>query len=110
MAGRSSSAAGFGIHLIINAIIGAIIAMLVSDRLRTLGSLVAAGLVYGLAWRFLGPLTLMPFMIGVSLGVNRTGAAMSAAIPSLVGHPVYEGILDAVYGWLERAVAVPRHA
>jgi uncharacterized membrane protein YagU involved in acid resistance len=108
MAGSSSPAVGFGVHLVISAIIGVIFAVLIGDRLRTVGSLVAAGLVYGLAWWFLGPLTLMPLMMG--MGVMWTGAAMSAAMPSLVGHLVYGGILGVVYAWLERPVGVPRRA
>jgi hypothetical protein len=110
MASSSSPAVGFGIHVIISAIIGAIFAVIVGDRLRTVGSLASAGLVYGLAWWFIGPLTLMPLMMGMGVGVNWTGAAISAAMPSLVGHLVYGGILGAVYAWLERSVAVPRRA
>lgn len=110
MASSSSPAAGSGIHLIISAIIGAFFAVIVGDRLRTLGSLVSAGLVYGLVWWVLGPLTLMPLMMGMGVGVNWTGAAMSAAMPSLVGHLVYGGILGAVYAWLARSVAIPRRA
>jgi hypothetical protein len=110
MASSSSPAVGFGIHLIISAIIGAIFALIVGDRLRTFGSLVSAGLVYGLVWWVLGPLTLMPLMMGMGVGVNWTSAAMSAAMPSLVGHLVYGGILGAVYAWLERPVAIPRRA
>lgn len=110
MAGSSSAPVGFGIHLIISAIIGAIFAVLVGGRLRTVGGLVAAGLIYGLVWWFLGPLTLMPLFMGMGVGVNWTGAAMTAAMPSLVGHLVYGGILAAVYAWLERSIAVPRRA
>src|SRR3989442_6805034 len=110
MAGSSSPAIGFGIHLLISAIIGVIFAVLVGGTLRTLGTTVAAGLVYGLAWWFLGPLTLMPLLMGMGVGVNWTGAAMTAAMPSLVGHLVYGGILGAVYAWLERSVAIPRRA
>ena len=108
MAGSSSPMVGFGVHLIISAIIGVIFAALVADRLRTFGSLIGAGLAYGLAWWFLGPLTLMPLMMGLGVGVNWTGAAMTAMMPSLIGHLVYGGILGAVYAWLERPVLVAR--
>jgi hypothetical protein len=110
MAGSSSGAAGFGIHLIISAIIGVIFAVAIGGRLNTVGALVAAGLIYGLVWWFLGPLTLMPLLMGMGVGVNWTGAAMTAAMPSLVGHLVYGAILGAVYAWLERSIAVPRRA
>jgi len=108
MAGSSSPAIGFGIHLITSAVIGAIFAIIVADRLRSVGSAVGAGLVYGVAWWLLGPLTLMPLMMGMS--VTWTGAAMSAGMPSLVGHLVYGAILGGVYGWLERPVPVPGRA
>jgi hypothetical protein len=110
MAGRSSAAVGFGVHLVISAIVGAIFAVLVGGRLRTVGSLVAAGLIYGLVWWLLGPLTLMPLFMGMGVGVNWTGAAMTAAMASLAGHLVYGAILGAVYAWLERSIAVPRRA
>jgi uncharacterized membrane protein YagU involved in acid resistance len=110
MAGSSSPAIGFAVHLVISAIIGVIFAVLVGDRLRTRAATTAAGLVYGVAWWFLGPLTLMPLFMGMGVGVNWTGAAVTAAMPSLVGHLVYGGILGAVYAWLERSVAIPRRA
>jgi uncharacterized membrane protein YagU involved in acid resistance len=110
MAGSSSPIVGFCIHMIISAIIGAVFAVLAADRLRTPGTTAAAGLVYGFAWWLLGPLTLMPLMMGMGLGSNWTAAAMTAAMPSVVGHVVYGGILGIVYGWLERSVAVPRPA
>ncbi len=110
MAGSSSPIAGFCIHIIISAVIGAVFAVLAADRLRTLGTTAAAGLVYGFAWWLLGPLTLMPLMMGMGLGSNWSAAAMTAAMPSLVGHLVYGGILGVAYGWLERSVGVPRPA
>jgi uncharacterized membrane protein YagU involved in acid resistance len=110
MAGSSSPVIGLGIHLIISAIIGVIFAVLVGGRLRTLGATVAAGLVYGLAWWFLGPLTLMPLFMGMGVGVNWTATAMTAAMPSLVGHLVYGGILGAVYAWLERSATILQRA
>jgi hypothetical protein len=100
MAGSSSAAAGFGV----------IFAVVVGGRLRTVGALAAAGLIYGLVWWLLGPLTLMPLFMGMGVGVNWTGAAMTAAMPSLVGHLVYGGILGAVYAWLERSIAIARRA
>jgi hypothetical protein len=110
MAGSSSPIIGFGVHMIISAIVGALFAVLAADRVRTLGMTAAAGLVYGFAWWILGPLTLMPLLMGMGWGSNWTGAAVTAAMPSLVGHLVYGGILGVVYGWLERSVVVARRA
>ena len=108
MAGGSSPAVGFLVHLVISAVIGIGFALLVGGRVGTIGATTASGLAYGLAWWFLGPLTLMPMMMG--MGVMWKTGAMSAAMPSLIGHLVYGGILGAVYGWLDRPVAVTRRA
>ena len=61
---------------------------------------VASGLAYGFAWWILGPLTLMPFFIGMALGVNWNVAAMGQAIPSLVGHLIFGAVLGVTYSWL----------
>ena len=55
----------------------------------------------GFAWWILGPLTLMPFFMGMGLGVNWNVTAMSAAMPSLVGHLIFGAILGVTYRWLE---------
>ena len=67
-----------------------------------------SGLAYGFAWWILGPLTLMPFFMGMGLGVNWNVAAMGQSIPSLVGHLIFGGILGVTYRWL-RAPAVTPH-
>jgi uncharacterized membrane protein YagU involved in acid resistance len=108
IAGSASPAVGFIVHMIISAFIGVIFAALAGGRLHTIGATVAAGFVYGLAWWLLGPLTLMPLVMGMAIGANWTSAAITAAMPSLVGHLVYGGILGAVYGWLERSTVQRR--
>ena len=62
---------------------------------------VASGLVYGVTWWILGPLTLMPLFMGMGLGVNWNVAAMTAAMPSLVGHLIFGAVLGVTYRWLE---------
>ena len=59
-----------------------------------------SGLGYGGIWWVLGPLTLMPLMMG--MGTNWNGAAAAAMFPSLVGHLVYGLILGCTYAWLAR--------
>ena len=58
------------------------------------------GLAYGGVWWILGPLTLMPLLMGMGFGVNWNVAAAAAMLPSLVGHLMYGGILGLVYAWL----------
>ncbi len=58
------------------------------------------GLAYGGAWWILGPLTLMPLLMGMGFGVNWNAAAAAGMLPSLVGHLMYGGVLGLVYAWL----------
>jgi hypothetical protein len=43
----------------------------------------------------------MPLFMGMGFGVNWTGSAVAAAMPSLVGHLIFGGVLGATYHWLE---------
>jgi len=63
--------------------------------------------VYGFAWWILGPLTLMPFFMGMGLGVNWNVTAMSAAMPSLVGHLIFGAILGVTYRVLHTRAGEP---
>ncbi len=103
MMGSSSPLVGFAVHMMISAFIGASFAVLFGRLAMTGGRSVAAGLGYGLAWWVLGPLTMMPLMMGMGLGVNWTASAMAAAMPSLMGHLIYGGILGGIYGRLATA-------
>jgi hypothetical protein len=67
------------------------------------GSSVAWGLVYGLAWWFLGPLTLMPILLGGQF--TWTTEAAAVALPSLIGHLIYGAATACTFLVLER-----RHA
>ena len=58
------------------------------------------GLTYGAAWWLLGPLTLMPLLMGMGLGVNWNATAASQMLPSLFGHLLYGAILGFSYAWL----------
>ena len=97
MVGVPTAAAGFALHMLNSAVIGAFFA-LVLGRLfsSTLGG-VGYGFAYGASWWLLGPLTLMPLFMGMGLGVNWSLAAASKMLPSLVGHLVYGGLLGLSY-------------
>jgi hypothetical protein len=60
----------------------------------------AWGLVYGLAWWFLGPLTLLPTFLGA--GIQWSLAAALDAYPSLIGHLAYGGATALAYRALAR--------
>ncbi|MBI2087746.1 MAG: hypothetical protein HYT78_03270 [Deltaproteobacteria bacterium] len=85
--GRSSPTTGFVVHMVISAIIGATYGLLFRREAYTYGAGLAWGLVYGLVWWFLGPLTLMPILLGAE--VQWSLASALGAYPSLIGHLAY---------------------
>lgn len=96
MVGHPSALAGFGVHMMISAGIGASFAVLFGRFVQTARSGLLAGMSYGGLWWVLGPLILMPWMMGMGLGANLNLAAAGAALPSLMGHLVYGLILGLV--------------
>ena len=100
MAGYPSAAYGFLVHMGISAVIGAVFALVGERLVQGLQSGLGYGLAYGGAWWLLGPLTLMPFFMGMGLGINWNVDAVVKMLPSLVGHLVYGGILGTSYAWL----------
>lgn len=112
MAGSESAVLGFAVHLVISATIGVGFVGLVTALGREHSAGTAAGLAYGFAWWILGPLTLMPLLMGMGFGVNWTISAAAAAAPSLVGHLIFGGVLGATFHWLQtraRGVLTPSH-
>ena len=97
MAGSPTASAGFFVHLIISAFIGASFALIFQSRVKGAKGGLGYGAAYGILWWFLGPLTLMPAMMGMGIGVNWTIAPAVAMFPSLVGHTVYGLILGFTY-------------
>jgi len=85
MAGLPNAFAGFLIHLVISALIGGSFAVLFQAFAKTQGNGLGYGLVYGAIWWVLGPLTLMPFMMGMGLGTNWNAAAATAMFPAWPG-------------------------
>lgn len=100
MVGQPSAIAGFLVHMLNSAIIGAAFAVFFGNRVCGLPSGVRWGLAYGGLWWFLGPLTLMPLFLGMGLGASWNLAAVSAKIGGLFGHLLYGAALGAGYAWL----------
>jgi uncharacterized membrane protein YagU involved in acid resistance len=103
LVGGSSPALGFVVHMGISALVGMSYGVLFGYEAPDFGSSVAWGLVYGLVWWFLGPLTLMPILLGGQF-TWTTGAA-AVALPSLIGHLIYGAATACTFLLLER-----RHA
>ncbi len=97
LVGGASSELGFVVHLLISALIGMSYGLLFRREAPDGGSGIGWGLVYGLIWWFVGPLTLFPILLGGSLTWSLQAA--SQALPSLIGHLLY-GALTALIFWL----------
>ena len=98
MVGIPSAWVGLLVHLTISATIGGSFGVLLAASGQRGG--VGSGLAYGFAWWILGPLTMMPFFMGMGLGVNWNVAAIGQALPSLVGHLIFGAVLGVTYWWL----------
>jgi uncharacterized membrane protein YagU involved in acid resistance len=91
---RSSSPwAGFALHMVIAALVGALFGVLVVHQRIRSGELLFWGLAYGVFWWFLGTLTLLPLLAGTPMTWSLRSA--QAAVPSLLGHLSY-GVVTAV--------------
>lgn len=86
---------GRNVHLLISVVIGLFFGLLLRRELRGLGASVVWGMSYGVWWWFVGPLTLMPALLG--FGAQWTLNAGKVSFPSLIGHVVYGFILGGVF-------------
>jgi len=103
LVGGASPVVGFAVHLVVSALIGVSYGLLFQREAPTVAAGVAWGLVYGLIWWFIGPLTLLPVLLGGSF--SWTTEAAGALLPSLIGHLLYGAIAAGAFLVLER-----RHA
>ncbi|PIR74779.1 MAG: hypothetical protein COU35_00690 [Candidatus Magasanikbacteria bacterium CG10_big_fil_rev_8_21_14_0_10_47_10] len=98
--GSQSAGAGFIVHMIISAMIGVMFAAVLNSQITGMGSGVGWGLVYGAIWWVLGPLLIMPILLG--MGPQLSAAGIHAALPSLWGHLIYGLILGFIFSLLFR--------
>ncbi|MEV0151375.1 MULTISPECIES: hypothetical protein [unclassified Nonomuraea] len=92
-----SAALGFAVHMLFAAIIGAVFGLLVERQRAEAPELLFWGLVYGAMWWFLGPLTLLPILLGRPVTWDLSSGQSLA--PSLFGHMAYGAVTAAVYAW-----------
>jgi hypothetical protein len=98
--GSQSALVGFLYHMFNSVVIGAIFSLLFGAQSRTYSLGAALGLLYGAIWWVLGPMILMPLMLGMGAqGVaSQFGAALTPPmLMSLVGHLLYGLITGLVY-------------
>lgn len=93
--GSQSPIIGFLYHMFNSVIIGAIYGFVFGARSYTYGRGVGLGLLYGVIWWVLGPMILMPLLLG--MGPQFAAALTPPMLISLVGHLVYGLITGLVY-------------
>ncbi|WP_434995458.1 hypothetical protein [Arthrobacter sp. Ld5] len=92
LVGSSSAVVGFIVHLVISVMIGLTLTLPGASLLtRSLVVSAVVGLVYGALWWVLGPLLIMPLMMGMPI-LTLDGSSMM----SLMGHLIYGVILGLV--------------
>lgn len=89
--GSDSAVVGFGLHLVNSVVIGLGLTVILGGMLTSYGRGAVIGLLYGALWWVLGPLLIMPLMLGMPLFAIKTTALMS-----LLGHLLYGLILGVV--------------
>jgi hypothetical protein len=98
--GSKSAVVGFVYHMFNSVIIGALFGLILGGLSRTYGRGALFGLLYGVVWWVLGPMILMPLLLGMgSEGIaSQFGAAFSAPmLMSLLGHLIYGLLTGLVY-------------
>src|SRR6266540_240566 len=90
VAGPASSVAGVALLVLISTLLGAAFGALVREQPGAYAFSLSIGIVYGLLWWILGPLTLAPLLLGP--GPTWFLAEASATFPSLIGYLLYGGL------------------
>jgi hypothetical protein len=97
LVGSESAVVGFLLHMVISLFIGITFGLLFGERSQTYQTGLAWGLLYGAIWWILGPLVLMPLMMGMGL---QFGAALTGPmLMSLMGHLVYGALTGLGFVW-----------
>jgi uncharacterized membrane protein YagU involved in acid resistance len=104
--GSESATIGFLYHMFNSVVIGALFGLIFGGLSHTYGQGAAWGLLYGIIWWVLGPLVLMPLMLGMGL---QFGMALAPPmLMSLGGHLIYGLLTGLVYvGYVSRAQPRP---
>ena len=97
--GSRSPSAGFVTHLVIADLIGASYGLLFRRQSYDLGSALGWGVSYGFFWWILGPLTLLPMLLGAA--PQWTPEVAAGLTASLVGHLAYGAALGLGFHLLE---------
>ena len=99
----SSSTTGIFLHYFIATILGMSFGLLFHNDLRGKGPSMIWGMAYGMLWWFLGPLTIMPLLLGKPLDWSRQQGGI--LFGSLMGHLVYGFLVGQFYAMVDGKLA-----
>ncbi len=100
MIGMENALVGFVLHLIISAIIGAIFGIALDAMvMQGPGMSLMVGGVYGIVWWVLGPLLIMPLVMGMPV------FQVQAMMGSLFGHVMFGVTMGTIYFLLRKLPA-----
>jgi hypothetical protein len=105
MLGMPSAIAGFAVHMMMSAMIGAGFGLVAGRIASSAKPAALAGLAYGASWWVLGPLLFMPWIMGMGFAANLSGPGIAASMPSLAGHMVFGAVLGLAFHRLGSRVA-----
>ena len=100
LVGSTSAGTGFTVELIISFLIGSSYGLLFRHQSFDLGSALCWGMSYGVFWWILGPLTLLPILLGTS--PRWSVGVVASVFPRLIGHIAYGAGLGIAFYLLER--------
>ena len=93
----TSAVIGFLIHMLISVFIGATFGLIFGSVSTHYRHAALWGLIYGVAWWVLGPMVIMPTMMG--MGPQLAAALSGPMLMSLMGHMVYGILAGLGYAW-----------
>ena len=105
LAGVTSLGAGLILHLGVSALIGAAFGAIFRYQPQGYAPTISSGVLYGLVWWIIGPLSIVPAVLG--RGPTWSVKDANAALPSLIGHVLF-GALTGLWYHVLIALSVRR--
>lgn len=93
---------GWIVHMVISVAAGILFVLVFSSMINSYANATKYGLAYGVFWWILGPLILMPVILG--MGVQLQNAFSQTQLMSLMGHMIFGVALGLVYHKLTKQV------